>query len=108
MQQGDHDIVCTGNRGSAASFVRNAEPWLLMMGAGMVDRYFPATVYLVGPADDTHDSAVGEGLADRIKLLTLPPPTFKPLLYRTEDHHEYCAYPFEEMIAGPVHKFRGP
>ncbi|KAM0872612.1 hypothetical protein ACQ4PT_038598 [Festuca glaucescens] len=108
MQQGVHVVVCAGNRGPAASSVRNAEPWLLTVGAGTVDRYFPGTVYLVGPADDTHDSAVDEGLADRMKLLTLPPPTFKPLLYRTKDHHGYCAYPFEEMIAGAVHRFRGP
>ncbi|KAK1697159.1 hypothetical protein QYE76_013856 [Lolium multiflorum] len=102
---GVHVVVCAGNRGPAASSILNAERWLLTVGAGTVDRYFPATVYLIGPADDTHDSAVGEGLADRMKLLTLPPPTFRPLLYRTEDHRGYCAYPFKEMITGPVHRF---
>jgi subtilisin family serine protease len=105
MQQGVHVVVCADNRGPAASSVLNADPWLLTVGTDTVDRYFPSTVYLFGPANDTHDPAVGEGLVDRMKLLTLPPPTFKPLLYRTEDHRGYCAYPFEfredDCRAGP-------
>ncbi|VAH19976.1 unnamed protein product [Triticum turgidum subsp. durum] len=104
MQQGVHVVVCAGNYGPAGSSVRNAEPWLLTVGAGTVDRYFPATVYLEGPADDTHAFAVGESLADRMKLLMLPSPTFHPLLYRTEDHRGYCAYPYEliALVSGHV------
>jgi hypothetical protein len=64
-----------------------------------MDQYFPATVYLEGPADDTHDSVVGESLADRMKLLTLPPQEFKPLLYRTDEYRRYCVYPLEEIDA---------
>ncbi|KAI5020710.1 hypothetical protein ZWY2020_045598 [Hordeum vulgare] len=34
MQQGVHVIICAGNYSLAASSVRNADPWLLMMGVG--------------------------------------------------------------------------
>jgi hypothetical protein len=50
IQQGVHVVASVSNQGPDASSVRNAEPWLLTVGAGTVDRYFPATVYLEGPA----------------------------------------------------------
>jgi hypothetical protein len=81
IQQGVHVVASAGNQGPDASSIRNAEPWLLTVAGRRHG--------LEGPADDTHDYVVGESLADRMKLLTLPPQDFKPLLYCTEEYRRY-------------------
>lgn len=55
------------NNGSVTSSVLNVVPWILTVGASMVDRCFPTTMYHEGLADNAHDFAVGESLADRTK-----------------------------------------
>jgi hypothetical protein len=63
MHMGPHAFKC-----KFASSVLNVAPWILMVSASTIDRYFPATVYFEGPADNAHCFTIGESLADRMKL----------------------------------------
>uniref|UniRef100_A0A0D9VQV0 Subtilisin-like protease n=1 Tax=Leersia perrieri TaxID=77586 RepID=A0A0D9VQV0_9ORYZ len=88
-------VASAGNRGPNASSIANDTPWILTVGAGSVDRSFPAQVWL-----QNGDTVPGESLADRTASTS---DEWFPLHYSNDPAQRYCNYPeIEGQFTGKI------